>query len=159
MKLMKFVILLLIAISAVTLTRGDEKAIPPAKSFELVLDLIPQADMLNFADGKCHPKIAIRNMDFQKIPAEQSFLVLMEGTLHLSRPDGTETAKSLGAWFGRKPSDIARGELAIHADTTAVEVKFTIDKPGRYLLWWTSGEKRSNSLVLDKDDEGLHRKP
>ena len=159
MKLMKIEILILIVLFAVTRTRGDEKAGPSATGYELILGLRTPADMGSFADGKCHPRIAIRNLGFQKISADQCARVLTECTLHLSRPDGTESTRELGSWIGPYPSDIGRGELAQHADTTAVEIKFKIDKPGRYLLWWTSGEKRSNTLVFDKDDEGLHRKP
>jgi len=159
MKLIVYTILLLATVSAVRGSAADEKVVPPVRDFELVLDEWPQAGFPQLADGKFHPKVAVRNLGFQKIAADQSLSVLMKGTLHLGRPDGTESSYPLGIWRGRAPSDIGRGELAAHVNNTAVETAFSPVKPGRYLLWWTSGEMRSNSVVLDKDDNGLHRRP
>ena len=93
-------------------------------------------------DAKYPVRIAIRNMGSQKVPSKQSMNILLRCVLHISKHDGSRSSKALGSWRGRAPDDIERGDLASHCIHTPVNSLFKMEKAGRYILWWTEGNKR-----------------
>jgi hypothetical protein len=146
---------LLLFVTATSCVTAKEKVQPAASNanVELMLDLWPSQD------GKYPVRIAIRNLGNQKIPSEQSMKLLMRCVLHISKPDGSHSSKALGSWRGRAPNDIERADLASHCIHTPVNSLFTMEEAGRYILWWTEGDRRSNSFVFERTKKGLDRLP
>jgi len=146
--------LMMLLAAATRCVSAEEAAKPVAKGdFELVLGLWPPQA------GKYPVRIAIRNLRFQEIPSAQCMGILGRCVLHVSQPDGSQSSKSLGVWRGRAPDDISRGDLASHCINTPVDGLFKMKKEGRYILWWTQGGKRSNSLAFERDGKELRRLP
>ena len=120
---------------------------------ELVLGVWPSQD------GRFPANIAVRNLGFETIPSRTSMQLLMQGTLNISKPDGSLQSENLGVWRGKAPDDIQRGDLAYHANNTSFDFRFKMEENGRYLVWWTEGIKKSNILVFQKNDEGIQKLP
>jgi len=137
-----------------SIVTAQEKAQPAASpDVDLVADVWPSQE------GKHPTKIAIRNVGFEKIPSEQCMNILMRCVLHISNPDGSQNSRPFDGWRGRAPDDIQRGDLASHYVNTPIEDLFKMDQNGRYLVWWTDGNRKSNVMVFLKDAKGLQRLP
>jgi len=133
---------------------AKEEARPaPDADYEFVLDLWP-------SQGGKHPvRIAIRNVGSQKMSSEQCMKIFARCVLHISKPDASRSSRALGSWRGRAPDDISRGDLASHCVRSPVASLFKMEKAGRYILWWTDGNKRSNPVVFERTETGLERLP
>jgi len=148
-----FLLMLSLAI-VVSIATAQEKAKPVASpDVELVADVFPSQE------GKHPTKIAIRNFGFATISSEQCMEILMRCYLHISKPDGSEGSRPIGGWRGQGPHAIQRGDLASHYVIAPIEDLFKMDQDGRYLVWWTDGDRKSNVLVFQKDAKGLQRLP
>jgi hypothetical protein len=135
--------------------KAEGGAAQPASNanLELVLDLRPSQD------GKHPVRIAIRNVGSQKMSSEQCMKIFARCVLHISKSDASRSSMDLGEWRGGAPVDISRGDLASHCVRNPVASLFKMEKAGRYILWWTDGNKRSNSLVFERTKTGLERLP
>lgn len=125
--------------------------------YELVLDI--WRDKWPHPDTKYPLKIAVRNLGLRTMRAAEVQSILYAAALHVSRPDGSEETREHFGWFGAIPHDISRGDLATHNLHTPVDMLFKMTRPGRYIVWWTQGNLRSNVLVFDRDEKGLRPAP
>ncbi len=144
--------LLLFAMGSFSEAQEDARH-TPLPEFELVADVWPSQE------GLYPIRIAIRNLGFDDISSEKCLSILMRCVLHISNPDGSSSSTRPGGWRGRAPDDIQRGELASHCVNTPIERMFDMDQSGRYLVWWTDGNRKSNVMVFQKDEAGLRRLP
>jgi len=124
---------------------------------ELVLDI--WRDTWPNPDTKYPLKIAVRNLGFRTMRTADIQSILYATVLHVSRPDGSEETRGRFGWRGTRPDPISRGGMATHRMCNPVDNYFTMTKPGRYIVWWTQGNLRSNVLVFDRDEKGLHPAP
>ena len=105
-------------------------------------------------------EFGVRNLNAEKISSHECFEILFRGKVHLLAPDGTyHHSDALGFWRVSEPPAIALGEVAIHPNCGSLEQYFQIRQQGRYLVWWTSGSFRSNTLVFEYADSVFRRLP
>ena len=105
-------------------------------------------------------EFGVRNLSADKMSADECRRILMAGTVHMIAPDGRQYhSDALGWWRTRRPPELSRGDLATHPNCGSVDQYFAVRQPGRYLVWWTSGAFRSNTLVFDYADSTFRRLP
>lgn len=106
-------------------------------------------------------RMAIGNVGFTTISALEHSRTFEEGTLCVSRPDGTvvRSRNNERAVRGGTPRDTSRGDLTVDGGRSVAPGFFDTQQAGRYVFWWQTGQHKSNAIVFERGADRLTRLP
>lgn len=145
-----FEFLAFVLLQSVGLT--EEHGSTEASRYELILDTwTSEDDEEPVAPERVPLKMAVRNLVPNLMYPDECLEILLNGTLHMRHPDGSESTKSLDVWLGERPGSIRAGELAVHPAKLSADESFDLANGGRHVIWWRYGRHRSNTLSFERE--------
>ena len=129
---------------------------------ELLLDsFVSHRELPTRSDNPLALKLAIRNIGFIEISSRDHVDTFDANTICVSRPDGSVVRSRARDQIvrGGHPRDTKRGELSLVANRGFGPEIYDMTQSGRYVIWWESGQHKSNTVVFERDENGLSRLP